>query len=194
VDELPQYAPIGSSHNKNDTKIYAIFIIIIFIIFAFNILRLWMVYIPQMERVAEVEEETAELISGGSGGATVSIVNIDIIPQIRIFFMLTLISFGILDGVFSVMLLKGNPRKEHEMLIMPFFILYLINRIASGFIITFLTPAALVGNNPRGILNSLYVALFVFSILSTVIILLFHTKIFTKEKKKAFKILVARSE
>lgn len=155
-----------------------------------------MVYIPQMERVAEVEEEIQGFISGGSGGGgvTVSIINTDIIPQIRIFFMLTLISFGILDGVFSFRLLKGNPRKEHEMLIMPFFIMYLMARIASGLFITFLTSVALVGNDPRGTLNTFYIILLVCSLLSTVIILLFQLKIFNPEKKKAFKILVARSE
>jgi hypothetical protein len=194
VNNLPQYAPIGTSQNKNDTRFLGILIIIILIIFTFNLLRLWMIYIPQMERAAEASEETAQMISGGGGGVAITIINTDIVPQIRIFFMLTLISFGILDTVFSVMLLRGNPRKEHEMLIMPFFIMYLMGRIASGFIITFLTSAALLGSDPRGSLSSLYLTLFVCSIFSIVIIILFHMKIFTPEKKKAVKILVARSE
>jgi hypothetical protein len=140
-------------------------------------------------------EQTGEEIEGlMAGDIALSIVNTEIIPQIRIFFMLTLISFGILDGVFSFLLWKGNPRKEHEMLITPFFILYLIARIGSGFLITFLTSDALLGSDPRGTLNALYLTLLVCSLLSVVIILLFQIKIFTPEKKKAIKILMARSD
>ena len=191
MNNLPQYAPIGTSQNKNDTRFFGILTIIIFILFAFNLLRLWMFYIPQMEQAGE---ETVGLISGQGTGGAISIINSDIIPQIRIFFILTLFSFGILDAVFSFMLFRGNPRKEHEMLIMPFFIMYLISRIASGFIITFLTSAAILGSNPRGTLNSLYMIILICSILSIVIILLFQMKIFTPEKKKAIKILMSRSE
>lgn len=189
VNELPQMGSLGPPQTKNNTNVLGIITLIIFILFALNILRLWWV-LPYMERAGR---ETVSLISGGSG-ASVSIINTEVIPQIRIFFMLSLISFGILDGVFSFMLLKGNPKIAHVVLIIPLFILYLVARIASGFIVTLLTSSALFDNNPWGALASLYISLIVFSILSTVILLIFHTKIFTQEKKKAIKILVSKSE
>jgi hypothetical protein len=141
----------------------------------------------------EAGEETAELISA-EGGTPITIINIEIIPQLMIFFILTLISFGILDGLFSFILFKGNNRINHEMLIVPLFVLYLFGRIASGVITRLLTNSALFGINPWWALSSLYMMLLVFSILSAVIILLFYTKIFTPEKKKAFKIRVSKAE
>jgi hypothetical protein len=179
---------MGVSSQDNDTKLLGVIIIIIFIFFAFNILRLWLIFLPQME---EAGRETERLVSGNDA---ISIINTNIIPEIRLFFILTLLVFGILDGVFSLMLWKGKPREEHRMLIMPLFIIYLIGRILSGIIISIFIIFVIIGSNPRNQMNSLYMITLIFSALGIVIICIFYDKIFSPRKRTATKILVGRSE
>ena len=176
---------------KNDTKILAAITIFIFLIFAMNILRLWLIYLPQME---EAGRETQRIIGEEGAGGAIQIIQHDIIPEIRIALILSLVIFGLMDGIFVFMLWKGNPRFEHKDLILPLFIIYIIKRIFHGILITMITISAIVGNNPRSLLHSLYMTLPVFFLAGAVIMLLFHTKIFGTRKRKATKILFKASD
>jgi hypothetical protein len=170
----------------NDTKIFAAITIIILMIFIMIIIRLWLFYLPQME---EAREETSALVSEEGAGGAIQIIQYDIIPEIRLALIVSLIVFGIMDGIFALMLWIGNPRNEHKNLIQPLFAVYIFKRIFHGFLITIITAMALTGSNPRSLVGSLYMSIPVFLSAGVVIMLLFYTKIFSARKRKATKIL-----
>jgi hypothetical protein len=157
--------------------------------FAFNIVRLWFTFLPQMEVAGR---ETAQLISGE--GASVQIINTDMIPEVRMFFLMSLITFGILDGVFSFMLGKGKPVYKNRAIIMPLFLINTFGRIMSVIIISTIPITVIVGSNPRLMMMILYFSAVILATLSLVIILIFLTKVYTPSKRTATKIMVGRSE
>lgn len=188
VNDLTQIGPYGKTKPKDDTKIHGAIIIIMFFFFAASILGIWINFLPQME---EAGRETESLVSGT---AAESIVNTDIIPEIQLFFILTITGFALLDGFFSYMLFTGEPREEHKMLINPFFIMYLISRFTSGFIISVLTSIAVISDDPRLFMNLLYISVLIISSLNILIILIFYMKVFTSKKTEAIKVLERGSQ
>ncbi|UCG69429.1 MAG: hypothetical protein JSV09_16950 [Thermoplasmata archaeon] len=189
--KLPQYGNSDVKRYGNDTKLLAAITIFVFLIFAMNIIRLWLVYLPQME---EAGRETQMLISEEGAGGAIQIIQHEIIPEIRFALILSLIIFGLMDGIFIFMLWKGNPRFEHRDLILPLFTIYIIKRIFHGIFISMITIIAIVGSNPRSLIYSLYMTIPVFFLAGAVIMLLFHTKIFGTRKRKATKILFKASD
>jgi hypothetical protein len=157
-------------------------------VLALNILRLWFMYLPQME---EAGRETSQLVSGE--GAAVQIINIDMIPEVRMFFLMSLITFGILDGIFAFMLLKGKPIYQNKVIIRPLFFINVFGRIISVVIISIIPITVIVGSNPRFMMMILYLSAVVLVGLSLVIILVFQMKVFSESKRTATKVLVRRS-
>jgi TRAP-type C4-dicarboxylate transport system permease small subunit len=139
----------------------------------------------------ELGVETENLMSNT---AVNSVVNTEIIPELRLFLILTITAFGLIDGLFSYMLWKGNPKQENKAIVMPLYITYIFGSILSAVIISIITPFVLVTVDPRGLMNILYVTTLVFSGLAILIIILFQKKIFTARKRTAKKVLVRGSE
>jgi hypothetical protein len=189
VKDLLQNQPYVLQPEKVNTRVLGIIIILTFTFFALSIIGIWVAFLPQMETAGE---ETSELISGE--GAGTQIINIDIIPEVRFFLILSLVIFGILDGIFAFMLWRGKPNNENTAVITPLFATYLTGRIFSGLIMSFLPIPILVSTNPRFMMTILYLSAVVLVGLSLVIILIFQMKVFSESKRTATKILVGKSE
>lgn len=155
-------------------KHLAISVIITFLIFAFMILYSWMTFLPQME---EASEETSELIGGSGGGESISIIEGDAINAIRLVYLLSLIIFGLLDGIFAFMLWRAKPPIKNEKILSPLYAIYIVHRLIALFTIFQLSVFVLVSSNSRPLLNLLYLTIPVFSAVSLVIILLVHRKV-----------------
>ncbi len=186
---LPQYGLNDGRMKYVNTKNLGLITMIIFMFFALTIVRLWLTFLPQMEVAGE---ETAQLISGE--GAATQIINIDFIPEVRLLLILSLVIFGILDGIFALMLWRGNPNPHNATIIMPLFIIYMVGRFFSGFIISILTIPVIVGTNPRLMMDIFYLSVVALVGLCLVIILLFQMKVFSQCKRKATEVQVGRSE
>ncbi len=168
------------------TKIMAIVILVVFLLFAFNIARLWLTYLPQMEEAAE---ETARMLAEtGGGGEPASIIQGDIIPELRMVLMLSLILFGLLDGIYALMLWRGKPPFRNESVLIPLTAIYFIARIFHTYVITIISTTIVTHSNPRILMNSLYLTIPIFSVLSLVIIIIVYNKVL-KRRKKGTKIL-----
>lgn len=174
---MPQVEPIYQAEDLGWGKILAVVIVFAFLIFALNIIRLWP-YLYQMERAAE---ETSELISG-TGGASVSIIQSEMIPEIRMILIFSLIFFGLLDGIFALMLWKKKLPKNQEIIVILLVMVYAFNRFVSTYVMTVLPTMILIGSNSRTLMNTLYSTIPVFFAVSLIIILLIKTKVLMRKK------------
>lgn len=187
---MPQIVPNIGRDNRIATKILAAVVVVVYLIFAFTMIILGMTFLPQME---EASEETSRMIGGSDGGA-VSIVQDEVIPEIRLVYVLSLIIFGLLDGVFAFILWSGKPPYSHDNILLPLAIIlavmYFLNRAFSTYVMTQLSIMTLVGSNSRALMNMLYLTIPIFSAVSLVIILIVKKKVFSKKRahKVVFKI------
>jgi hypothetical protein len=172
-----------------NTKNFGLITMMIFIVFVFNIVMLWFTFLPQMEVAGE---ETSELISGE--GAATQIINLEMIPEVRMFFILSLVIFGLLDGIFALILWKGKPNPHNTSVIIPLFATYIGSRVFNVLIVWLFPIAIIVGTNPRFMMNILYLSAVVLVVLSLVIILIFQMKVFSESKRTATKVLEGPSE
>lgn len=168
-------------------KFLAIIIIVTYLFFLLIIARLYFTFIPQME---EAGEETAELISGtpGSGGA-VQVIHHGYAQEIRLAYIISLISFGILDMVFALMLLFKRVKRGHETALFSLSVIQIINRPFSAFVIVQFSILVFVESEPGLYVNALYLIIAISSILSSVLAFIVYIKLLrNKTRKFAYKI------
>ena len=184
--KLPQIGTRNGQWIFPLTKIMAIVMLIVLLIFVFNIVRLWLTYLPEME---EAGEETSRMMAQTTGGeGTFQIIQNDIIPELRMVLLLSLILFSLLDGIFILMLWTGKPPFLNESVLIPLSLIYFVARIFHTFIIAMISTTILIHSDPRILMNSLYLTIPIFSVLSLVIITIVYTKVL-KGRKKGTKVL-----
>lgn len=185
---MPHPPPMLYTRGDSRYKVLAIIIIVIYLMFLLAIINLFTSYIPHME---EAGEETAELIDTGEagGGGAVHVINSDIAQEVRIACIISVISFGILDGIFAIILLFRKVKVGHDGALLPLIVIQIINRLMSGLIIVPLTITVFVSGNPRFQMNAFYLVLAISLILSLVLALIIFIKLTeSKTRKIAYKI------
>ena len=172
-------------------KILALLIIVVFLIFVFNIVGLWITYLPHMEQMEEAGEETSQMMEE-TGGEGVSIIQAEMIPEIELVFTLSLICFGLLDGIFALMLWRTRVKNRQQLNLGISVLAHLLIRTFSLSFISSLTVQVMVGHNSRALMNALYMTVPIFSAASLVIIIIVYKVVLAK--KRATKILNKISE
>lgn len=168
-------------------KFLAIIIIVTYLFYLFTIARLYFTFIPQME---EAGEETAELISGASGSSgAVQIIHHGYAQEIRLAYIISLISFGILDMVFALMLWLRRVKRGHEIALFSLSVIQIVNRPFSAFVIVQFSILVFMRSEPGLFMNALYLTIAISSILSIVLAFIVYKKLLkNKTHKFAYKI------
>jgi hypothetical protein len=188
-EQMPHSPPLMYYNGGSRIKPLAVVIIIIYLSFLFTIATLNTSFVPMME---EAGEETAELISTGEAGAggSVQVIHNDMAQEIRTAYIITLISFGILDGLFALMLWLRKVKRNHETALATLATIQIINRPLSAFLIVQFSILAFVNPNPRLYMNTLFLVIIISSAVSLILALISYFYLLeSKTQKIAFKIL-----
>jgi hypothetical protein len=164
-------------------------VIIFYIIFLSMVIQIS----PSFSHMEEGSEEIESMMEQTGGGDTThSIVNRDMIPEVQMILILSLIIFGLLDGLFAFMLWNSKPPFQNEKILKPLFAVQLSNRFIGGYAIVMMSVAAVFIDDPRDILNTLYLLIIASACATMIIMVIIKKKVF--EGRKATKILVSRNE
>ncbi len=166
-----------SGKKKATPKQYAFAVIIWYIIFAIMIIFHMSYLIPQMEKA---NEETSELIEE-TEGAYPSTVETDYVAGARFVYILSLICFGLLDGLCAVILWKARVPEEQMIMFGNLAEGYIAVRAFSLFIMTVLSIMIWIGSNQRFLIGLFYLIVPIFSLISLILILYFD-KNFSRKK------------
>lgn len=167
-----------SGRKRATPKQFAFAIIMSYISFALIIIILHMsIFLPQMEKANEERQELIEETEGTDS----SIVETKYIVGIRLVYILSLICFGLLDGLCAVVLWKVRVPKEQMVMFGNLAESYVAARAFSLLMITLLSVMILVSSNPRLFEDLLYLVVPIFSLISLIFILYFSRK-FSMEK------------
>ncbi len=158
---------IKGEETRFSMKVLTVLVLIGFLVYTMIILTLWMSFLPNMEHAAE---ETQKLIEK-SGGETSTVQSV-YFSEMRMVYTISLICFGLLDGVFAYLLWKGKmPNSRLYNVIGPQVVLYsTIRGIIGGLIITQLSIGTFTGHDPRLMINMLYLVIAISSVISLIII------------------------
>ena len=187
-EQMPHPPPMMYNNRGSRIKPLAVVIIIIYLSFLFTIATLYTSFIPHME---EAGEETAEIISTGEAGAggSVQVIHNDMAQEVRTAYIISLISFGILDGIFALMLWLRKVKRGHEGAIFSLIAIQIINRVVSVFLIIQLSVRVFINPTPRVFMNTLYFVLAISAAVSLVLALIIYFYLLeSKTQKIAFKI------
>jgi hypothetical protein len=160
-------------HNSPEPKVMAAVVIVLYLIFATAILALWFTFLPEMESAGE---ETRDLISGDDVGS-ISIINDNFIPEIRLVFIICLFVFGISDGTLVFLLWRGKPPFRNQQILSPLITFYCLKRGIGTPVIIQLSILTIIMDNSRTFINSLYAASITISVIGLVIIIIVYTKV-----------------
>jgi len=152
-------------------KHMAISLVLMIIVFAILILYFTMNFFPEMERLNEERRELTD-----HGGIDVGIQDPPF-DEIRIVFTISLILFGLLDGILAVMLWRARAPLRNKKVLSPLYSVYSLNRGASIFLILQISIFATADDNPGQLVNLQYFMVFVFTVVSIILIVLIHKKV-----------------
>lgn len=176
-------------HDDKHAKLIrlSMFIVVFYIIFAFLVAGHFLTYIPQME---EAGEETAELLSRNpDAGGAVQIIHHNMASEVKTAYIISLISFGVLDGAFILMLWRRRVKRGLEDVSITVTGIQVCNRFVSAFIIVQLSISVFVAPNPRTLMNIIYLTIIISSLASLALIFIVYTKLTEiKTKEIAFKV------
>lgn len=110
----------------------SMYIVMFYLIFAILVASHFLTFIPQME---EAGEETTELINSGNAGDKVKAIHNDMAREVRMAYIISLISFGILDGTFILMLRRRRVKRGREDASFKLTGIQVCNRFISAFTI-----------------------------------------------------------
>ncbi len=178
--ELPLMVPRFGMRGFIPIKHLAIGIVILYFVYVFTIAYLWVGFLPNMEKAAS---ETSELMER-EGVEPVSIVQGEVIPELRVLYIISLIFFGIVDISLAILLWKAKPPLNNEKILSPLYSIYNVNRAIAIFLITQLSILALVGSNSRQLVNSLYIAIPIFSAVGIILLFLIYYKVLRKKMEE----------
>ena len=185
-EQVPPTILLPSNNAGLVFKFLAIVIMVFYLVFLFTIVTLHSTFIPQME---EAGEETEELILEAGAGGAVQVIRHDMAQKVRAAYIISLISFGILDGTFALILWLRRVKRGHEVALLSLTAIQIINRLFSGFVIVQLSIPVFVSANPRALMNALYLVLIISSVLSFVLILVVYLKLLeSKTVRVAYKV------
>jgi len=187
-EQMPHQPPFPSKDKELALKFLGAIIIFIFVIYISTLFVLSSTFIPQME---EAGEETAELISTGEAGAggSVQVIRHDFAGEVRTAYLVSLISFGILDGLFALILWLRRPKRGHESALISMAVIQIINRPFTAYLMVQFSIMVFVGSSPEIHLNVLYLIIIISSILSLVLVFIVHQMLSeSKTRKIGFKI------
>ena len=164
---VPRFG-FGGFMNVKHMALSLIFMIIIFAIFVLYIsLRI----LPEME---ELNEELQELIESGASDVETQGPPI---TEIRIAYFASLILFGLLDGIFVVMLWRAKAPLRNETILSPLYSVYTATRVGAIILISQISIGVIVGDNPGELITLLYFMVFVSTVISIAIIMVVHKKV-----------------
>lgn len=187
-EEQMPHPPLLYQRSGSRFKSLAVIIIIIYLSFLIFIATLYFSFVPQME---EAGEETAELINTGEagGGGAVQVIHNNMADEVRTAYIITLISFGIIDGLLVLMLWLKRVKRSHETALFALLAIQILNRLASAYLTIQFSIMVLVGPNPRTMMNTLYFVLAISAALSIVLALVINFYLMeSKTRRIAFKI------
>ena len=164
-------------------EILVAFMMYFFFIFVF----LWWHFLPSMEASYE---ETSALLEESSNAGAIQIIHGEFIPQIRLAHIMSLICYGVVDGIIILTLWQSNIKKEQAAMEVLIVKSYAVLRAFSAFITVILTITVLVGTDPSFYLALLFISIPIFSILSLLYFYYFKTYLSPAEgaRKVIFKI------
>jgi hypothetical protein len=187
-EQMPHSPQLDYNNGGSRYRSIAVIIIMIYLSFLVYVAALNVSFIPQME---EAGEETAELLNTGEagGGGSVQVIHNDMVDEVRTAFIITLISFGILDGIFALMLWLKRVKNSHRTALIALLAIQILNRILCAYIIVIFSIWVLVATNPRTIMNTVYLVLTISVAVSVVLALIIYFYLMgSKTQKMAFKI------